>query len=40
MGFYYISLGIRIIITLDNGMRYLGYLESASDKDKDRKIIL
>jgi hypothetical protein len=42
MGFYYTSLGKRIIITLDNGTKYLGYLEGApdNDNDKDRKIII
>ena len=44
MGFYYTSLGKRIIITLDNGTKYLGYLEGAPDNDhdndKDRKIII
>lgn len=40
MGFYYTSLSKRIIITLDNGTKYLRYLEGAPDNDKDRKIII
>lgn len=40
IGFYYTSLGKRMLITLDNGTRYLGYLEGAPDNDKDKKIII